>query len=156
MQLSSRGRRFIQNFERLELTAYLDVGGVPTIGWGHTGECSFGVPVAFGQTCTLDQAETWFDADVLPPQRVINKLVVFALTQSEFDALVSFTYNVGAAAFAHSTLLADIRADRISAAAEQFLRWDYVDGAASEGLESRRKAERLLFLETALTSAAHT
>lgn len=147
MVLDQAGREFIQSWEGYRAEAYLDQGGTPTIGWGHTGWYSPGVPVALGQTCTLAQAEAWFTADTAAACAEVNAGVAVAITQSQFDALVDFTYNLGAAAFAHSTLRRDLNEGDLIAAAQQFQRWDYCAGKTDPGLENRRIAERVLFLQ---------
>lgn len=146
MTLDAAGRAFIQGWEGYRAEAYLDQGGVPTIGWGHTGWYSPSVPVALGQTCTLAQAEAWFTADTASACAEVNVGVSVPITQPQFDALVDFTYNLGAAAFAHSTLRRDLNEGDMLGAANEFLRWDYCAGQPDPGLENRRKAERTLFL----------
>ena len=145
-QLSVAGRAFIQGWEGYRAATYLDQGGVPTIAWGHTGWYSPGVPVALGQTCTEAQAEAWFTADTGWACAEVNAGVTVAINQNQFDALVDFTYNLGAAAFAHSTLRRDLNEGDTLGAANEFLRWDYCAGKPDPGLENRRKAERTLFL----------
>ncbi len=146
MTLSAAGRAFIQGWEGYRSETYLDQGGVPTIGWGHTGWYSHGVPVALGQSCTLEQAEAWFSADTAAACAEVTVGVTVPLTQPQFDALVDFTYNLGAGAFAHSTLRRDLNEGDTLGAANEFLRWDYCAGVPDLGLENRRKAERTLFL----------
>lgn len=146
MTLDSAGRAFIQSWEGYRSEAYLDQGGTPTIGWGHTGWYSPGVPVALGQTCTLAQAEAWFESDTAAACAEVNAGVSVPLTQDQFNALVDFTYNLGAAAFGYSTLRRDLNEGDTLGAANEFLRWDYVAGKPDPGLENRRVAERKLFL----------
>ena len=151
MQLSAAGRTFIQSWEGYFSETYLDQGGVPTIAWGHCGWYSPGVPVALGQTCTDAQAEVWFTADTAAACAEVNAGVTAPLSQPQFDALVDFTYNLGAGAFAHSTLRRDLNEGDTAGAANEFLRWDYCAGKPDTGLENRRRAERTLFLTTELT-----
>lgn len=146
MKLGSRGEALIKSFEQLALKAYPDEGGIWTIGWGHTGFYAPGVPVGPGQVCTPEQAEAWFIADTANAVVGVDRCVDVALTQNQFDALVSFTYNDGVGALAHSTLLRDLNSGRADLAANEFLRWDHVGGHESAGLERRRKAEQKLFL----------
>jgi lysozyme len=73
-------------------------------------------------------------------------LVDVPLSQNQFDALTSFTFNVGVGAFEGSTLLKDLNENAIAPAADQFLVWDHVNGAPNDGLLRRRTAERALFL----------
>lgn len=141
MTLGAKGTALIRSFEKLELEAYLDGGGVPTIGWGHTGP-----EVALGQTCTVEQAGEWFVHDT---QKAVNEVIAsidVALTANQFDALVAFTYNVGVSAEAHSTLCKLVNAKNFTAVPAAFMKWVYVKGVRSAGLENRRAAERDLFL----------
>jgi lysozyme len=137
--LGLAGKTLIQNFERLRLEAYQDPQGVWTIGWGHT-------PAAEGDTCTPEQADAWFATDVSWACRAIMYLVDIALTQNEFDALVSFVFNVGRGSFADSTLLKLLNARDIPGAAAQILEWDHINGVVNLGLVRRRRAEQALFL----------
>ncbi len=146
MNLSSAGEALIKGFEDYRSEAYLDSGGTPTIGWGHTGWYSPGTPVAIGQTCTPDQAGAWFQSDTAWAVSAVNRLISRPMTQNQFDALVDFTYNCGAAALAHSTVRRDFNEGDSFGAANSLLEWDYAGGSVSAGLEARRKAERTLFL----------
>lgn len=140
-QLGASGRLLIQSFEKLALTAYKDGGGVWTIGWGHTGP-----RVVEGLTCTIAQADAWFEEDVAFAVRAVNAGVHAPIDQDQFDALVAFTFNVGVGAEGHSTLLKLVNASRFASAAEEFLKWDHIDGVVSDGLLRRRTAEQALFL----------
>lgn len=139
MQLSSAGALFIQGFELCRLTAYPDSGGIWTIGWGHT-------PAHEGQVCTPAEALAWFSADVEGACRAISETVTVSLSQNQFDALVSFTFNVGVGSEAHSTLLRLLNAGDYAGAADQFLIWNHVNGVVNAGLTRRRQAEQQLFL----------
>jgi lysozyme len=139
MQLSPAGEALIKSFEKLDLTAYQDQGGVWTIGWGHT-------PATDGQICTVDQAESWFLADTAGACRAVNTFVDVAMAQGQFDALVSFVFNVGAGNFHGSTLLRLLNGGDMAGAADQFLVWNKIGGAISDGLSRRRTAERAMFL----------
>lgn len=152
MKLGPKGEALIKSFETLRLSSYPDERGVWTIGWGHTGWYAPGVAVGPGQTCTPEQAEAWFLEDTARAVAGVSRNVDVALTQDQFDALASFTYNDGVAALAHSTLLRDLNAGHAAQAADEFLRWDYAGGHVSDGLERRRKAERALFLSTEMHS----
>ena len=138
--LGSGGEALIKSFETLTLTAYPDSGGVPTIGWGHTRG------VQLGDTCTAEQAEDWFVEDTQAAIEAIDTSLTTHISQPQFDALVSFTFNVGSGAEAHSTLIKLINARRFASAAAEFLKWIHVEGVPSAGLERRRKAEQALFL----------
>ncbi len=142
ISLGAKGRALIQSFEQFRTAAYKDQGGVWTCGWGHTGP-----DVVEGTTCTPYQASIWFDKDVAGACRAVLQSVDVPLTQNQYDALVAFTYNVGAGSEAHSTLVKLLNAGKYALAADQFGFWNHVDGQVSAGLTRRRAAERALFLE---------
>lgn len=141
MELSDNGKALIQGFETLALTAYQDQGGVWTAGWGHTGD-----DVGEGTICTMAQADTWFDSDTASAVAEVNETITVDITQNQFDALVSFTFNVGDEAEAKSTLAKLVNHSDFARAAAQFLVWDHVGRDVSNGLLNRRKAEAKLFL----------
>jgi len=122
------------------LIAFLPTSNdVWTIGWGHTqGVCE-------GMTCTLEQAEVWFQADMAWAQNAVLASVTVPLNQNQFDALVSFTENEGPTAFEESTLLRLLNAGDYGAAAAQFPRWVYQSGQILPGLVTRRSQEAALF-----------
>ena len=128
------------SFEGCELHAYLDQRGFPTIGYGHT------AGVVIGDTCNEQQAQAWLYQDLYTADVAVNKAVTVCLTQNQFDALVSLAFNIGAYAFAHSTLVRILNAGSVQAAADQFLVWDKTNGQTNPGLLRRRNAERTLFL----------
>lgn len=131
----------IKKSEGLRLEAYLPTpNDVPTIGYGHT------KGVKMGQRITAKQAEQFLLEDVAWASDAVNRLVKVNLTQNQFDALVSFVFNVGATAFAGSTLLRLLNAGDYKGAADQFLRWNKQAGKVLKGLDTRRKEERALFL----------
>ncbi|MDF2369102.1 lysozyme [Sneathiella sp.] len=118
-QLSDEGAEFIKQFEGLRLTAYNDGTGVMTIGYGHTGN------VKAGETITQAQADSYFSTDVKGAVDTVNNSVKVKLQQSQFDALVSFTFNVGEGAFKSSTLLKDLNTGDYKAVPSQLDRWIY-------------------------------
>jgi len=143
--LGAAGEALIKSFEKLRFDAYLDEAGVWTAGWGHTG-----VDVQEGVTCSAEQAEVWFADDTAKAVHAVNQSLMptaaEAINQNQFDALVSFTYNVGVGAEAHSTLLKYVNARAWNQAAEEFGKWIRSGGHVSVGLMRRRAAERALFL----------
>ena len=138
MNLSAIGETLIKSFEQFRAKAYQDEGGIWTAGWGHTGP-----DVVEGTTCTDQQAQDWFLADVREAVRVNQEL---PCNQYQFDAVVSFTFNVGIGAEQHSTLVKLIHAGDMDGAANEFLKWNHVNGKVSAGLTRRRQAERDLFV----------
>lgn len=140
-EIGKRGLALIQAFEEFRAKAYLPTpDDVWTIGWGHT------EGVKEGDTCTLADADRWLRADCHNAERAVNWRVRVALTQNEFDALVSLAFNIGGDAFARSTLLKRLNEGEKAAAAEQFLVWNKQKGKVLNGLVRRRAKERELFL----------
>ena len=118
-ELSSRGASFIKHFEGERLTAYDDGTGIMTIGYGHTGD------VKAGETITQAQADSYFIEDVKWAVNTVNNAVKVKLQQYQFDALVSFTFNVGEGAFKSSTLLKKLNAGDYGAVSGELDRWIY-------------------------------
>ncbi len=145
MTYSKAGIQLTERFEGCRLAAYPDIGGVWTIGYGHTHG------VIEGMTCTLEQAQIWLEQDIQAAADAVNRLVLISLKQSEFDALVDFVFNLGAGAFARSTMLKDINAGNLAAAAMQFPLWDHDAGRVLAGLLHRRLAEEVEFNEEKTT-----
>lgn len=145
MQISQRGIDALKEHEGLRTRAYRDVAGVWTIGYGTIK--IKGKPVEAGMTCTLQEAEEWLRDDLAWAQTAVNRLVKVGLTQSMYDALVSFVYNVGESAFARSTMLRKLNTGDYAGAAEQFDRWIFAGGKPVRGLVNRRRVERSMFEE---------
>ncbi|MGP5893649.1 lysozyme [Pseudomonas aeruginosa] len=141
MRTSQRGLSLIKSFEGLRLQAYQDSVGVWTIGYGTTRGVSAGMSI------TKEQAERMLLNDVQRFEPELGKLVKVALNQNQWDALMSFVYNLGAANLASSTLLKLLNRGDYQGAADQFSRWVNAGGKRLEGLVKRRAAERVLFLE---------
>lgn len=139
-RIGERGLKIIKQAEGLRLVAYLCPALVWTIGYGHTRG------VKAGDTCTIEQAEAWLREDCADAEAAVSRLAPADLTQNQFDALVSFVFNVGTDAFAKSTLLRLLRAGDRQGAADQLRRWVKAGGATLAGLVLRRDAERNLFL----------
>lgn len=152
MKTSAAGRKAITEREGLRLKAYQDSVGIWTIGVGHT--AAAGPPtVARGLTITAALADQILTRDLSIFEKAVNSAVTVPLNQNEFDALVSFAFNIGAGAFQKSTLLKELNKGNRYGAANEFLKWDKVtvDGKkkALKGLTIRRKAEREQFLSKA-------
>ena len=139
MVASPMALELIKHFEGLRLDAYLDAVGVPTIGYGSTNG------VTLGQTLTEPEAEALLLEDIGRFTPGINRLVTVPLTQSQFDALTSFAFNLGLGALGKSTLLKKLNAGDYSAAQGEFDRWVYAGGKKLAGLVRRRRAEAVLF-----------
>ena len=144
--ISKTGIDLISSFEGIRLNAYDDGVGVWTIGIGTTVYPN-GNKVKKGDVCTIDQAKSYFTHDLKRFESSVNNLVKVPLTQNQFDALVSLTYNIGQTAFSNSTLLKKLNSKDYQGAADQFLRWNKGGGKVMKGLVRRREAERALFLK---------
>lgn len=144
-QINRAGEQLIQSFEGCELEAYLDIAGIPTIGWGHTGP-----EVRLGQVITQAEADRLFDEDTDRFEAAVERLAKVA-TDNQFAALVSFAYNVGEGdgGLKTSTLLRLHNEGDYEGAAEQFARWNKarVNGVPVpvKGLTRRRAAEAELY-----------
>ncbi|MDE9584600.1 lysozyme [Citrobacter sp. Cpo085] len=148
MQTSHEGIALIKGFEGCRLTAYPDpgTGGAPwTIGYGWTHPID-GKPVKPGMTIDQETADRLLKTGLVSYENDVLKLVRVKLTKGQFDALVSFAYNVGSRALSTSTLLKKLNAGDIKGAADEFLRWNKAGGKEMPGLTKRRKAEREVFL----------
>lgn len=145
MKTNSAGVDLIKGFERLELEAYLDPVGVPTVGYGHT------QGVKLGDKITKRKAEQFLREDLAEAEEAVTKYVLVELNENQFAALVSFTFNTGTYAFRTSTLLKMINSEKWSEVRPQMLRWVYGTDRKTgrkiklNGLVRRRTAEYALF-----------
>lgn len=139
--LSDEGKALIKKFEGLKLKAYKCPAGKWTIGYGHTATAHNGM--------VIDQAyaDLLFIVDVGKFEDAVSSAVKVPLTQGQFDALVSFTYNVGAPALKRSTLLRRLNEGDYACVPDQLARWNKVGGIVSTGLVRRRKAEAVLWAQ---------
>ncbi|MGT5005388.1 lysozyme [Escherichia coli] len=148
MQTSDKGIALIKQFEGCKLTAYPDpgTGGAPwTIGYGWTQPVD-GKPVRPGMTIDQATADRLLKTGLVSYENDVLRLVKVKLSQSQFDALVSFTYNLGSRSLSTSTLLSKLNAGDYAGASDEFLRWNKAGGKVLNGLTRRREAERALFL----------
>jgi lysozyme len=144
MRTSSAGILAIHRWEACRLKAYQDVKGVWTIGWGHTSAA--GTPVVKpGMVITQGQADAIFKKDLANFEKYVDEWVKVPLTQNQYDALVSFVYNVGPGNFKSSTLLRKLNAKDYAGAAAEFSRWNKSGGKYVQGLANRRQAEMQMF-----------
>lgn len=137
MRLSNAGLSFLKQSEGFRATVYNDIAGRPTIGYGHKlrpGE-------SFPNGIIRAQAEQLLIADVATACGAVEHLVHVPLTQSQYDALVDFCFNLGRGRLAASTLLRELNAGNYDAARCQLLLWDRAGGHALPALQARRRAE---------------
>ena len=146
-RLSQTGFNAIKQFEGFSSRPYLDVAGVPTIGYGATYYQDTGRRVSLSDAPLSEpQAARLLELMVRRFADGINRYVQVPLSQPQFDALVSWAYNVGLEAARTSTLLRLLNQLNYTAAADQFPRWNKSGGRVRAGLTSRRAAERAMFL----------
>ena len=140
MNISKNGIEFIKKEEGLVLDAYLCPANVWTIGYGHTNS------VKKGDKITEEQAEDFLVNDLLYSERIVNKMVKVKLNQNQYDALVSFVFNVGSGNFINSTLLKKLNAgannDEICV---ELRRWVFSKGRKLPVLVARRQRECELY-----------
>lgn len=141
MKVSENCLSLIKECEGCSLHSYQDIGGVWTIGYGCTHD------VGKSDTITQEEAESMLLAAVLTTEAAVNMLLKVPVTQNQFDALVSFTYNVGEGHLESSTFLRLLNQGDYEGAAEQILRWNKVNGEIVFGLVRRRHKEYELFLK---------
>ena len=144
MKASVDAYELIKQFEGLRLEAYLCPAGIWTIGYGHTSGVS---PNSF---ITIPEADEYLHRDVAAIEMQLNKLNL-SLRQCQWDAIVSFVFNVGIGNFKASTLLAKIRINPDdNSIIDEFLRWVYANGKVMRGLQKRRLTEMKLYFSDKL------
>lgn len=141
MKISEHGLNLIKHLEGLCLQAYQCSAGVWTIGYGHTRGVRPGDIIDEAQACIF------LRQDVAASESTVMRFVTAALNQHQFDALVSFVFNLGSGNFAASTLLKKLNAGDYAGAADELLRRIHAGGKSLPGLARRREAERTLFLD---------
>jgi len=141
MKTNVAGRKLIKDFEGCKFKAYLDQGGKPTIGYGHTGP-----EVHLGQEISQCEADRLLENDLARTELGITKLLKVDVTENEFSALVCLAYNIGLGAIETSTLLHQVNQNNFNAAANEFIKWNKIHSIVNNGLTRRRKAEMCLFL----------
>jgi lysozyme len=144
-KISEKALESIKAHEGLRLKAYLCQAGVPTIGWGTTIYPN-GSKIKLGDEITKDDALKLLKHDVIRFEKAVDAMTTDKVNQNQFDALVSFAYNLGTEALRKSTLLKVVNANpndqRIK---KEFQKWVYADGKKSGGLIKRRQDEANLY-----------
>lgn len=141
MILSEDGLKLIESFEGFRPQVYSDLAGHPSIGYGHKllpGE-------SYPSGITQDEAQALLARDIQWAEKIVNSLVKVPLSQGQFDALVSFTFNNGGGTFAKSSILPELNAGKFMEANWEIGRYYFADGKPSTGLLRRRHAEQAMF-----------
>ena len=151
MKIDKYGEKLIKQFESCKLFAYKADKSEKyyTIGWGH-----YGADVGKNAIITKETAEKLFRNDIKYFETSVNSCLKVKVTQSMFNALVSFTYNVGYGAFKNSTLLKYVNKKQFRKASNEFKKWNKCGGKVLKGLVKRRKAEEKEFLREGLEPTA--
>jgi len=139
MKTGTKGIELIKHFEGCELEAYKCAAGVWTIGYGHI------KGVTSDSVITQEQAEQMLVEELNEYEGYINNMVTMPLSQNQFDALVSWVYNLGGGNLKASTLLKVVNSGEFNGVPEQIMRWNKAGGKVLEGLTRRRQAEADLF-----------
>ena len=139
MNISNEGLSLIKKFEGCELDAYKCAAGVPTIGYGSTHG------IEMGMSISRARAEELLLEDIAKFEDHVNNNVKVPLNQNQFDAMVSWTFNLGGGNLKSSTLLKVLNGSDYTDVPNQIKRWNKANGKILEGLIRRREAEALLF-----------
>lgn len=145
MQTSSRGLSLIKHFEGFSTTIYFDVAGLPTIGYGHLLRDREAEHYRLG--IGHEAAEALLCEDLMGAETAVGRFIRQPLMQNQFDALVSFTFNLGSGALQRSTLRRVINCGEEDAIAHQWMRFVWAGGRKVPGLVRRRAAELALYKE---------
>lgn len=141
MKCNQAGVNIIKKYESLRLFAYYCPAGILTIGYGHTGQ-----DVKSGMQISEHMADLLLIKDLERFEKEISALLKVSVSENQFSALVSFTFNVGSGNLAGSTLLKRLNEGNIHAAANEFEHWNRSKGMPLRGLTKRRMEEKELFL----------
>ncbi len=150
MQMSENGRKLLAQWEGFRNKVYDDAAGLPTIGVGHlltqeensSGKITInGQPIDYSQGLTDQQVMDLLAQDLVRFEQVVQNEVRVELNQNQFDALVSFSFNVGTQAFKSSTLLRVLNDGQYDEVPNQLRRWVKADGKTIQGLVNRRENE---------------
>lgn len=139
--IGKEGLELIKRFEGFVPLEYTCAAGKRTIGYGHVLRPGENWPGGM----TQKQAEEILEEDIGTAEEIVIRSVDVPLSPHQFDALVSFVFNIGGRAFGGSTLLGKLNAGDYDGAAEEFRRWKYINEQVSRGLVRRRAAEEKLF-----------
>lgn len=148
MRLGSKGLELIKSFEGFYRKPYLDPIGIPTIGYGATYYPNKKKVTMKDKPLTEKEASDLLKEMMVTYENDVKRLVKRELNQNQFDALVSFTYNLGSANLGKSTLLKKVNANPCDKTIkDEFLKWNKAGGKVLNGLTRRRNAEAELYFK---------
>ena len=139
MKISQEGIELIKKFEGCRTESYRCSANVPTIGYGHT------AGVKDGDICTKEEAESLLASDLEEFEGYVDKYVEVDLTQSQRNAIIAWTFNLGPRSLKSSTMLKELNAGNYEKVPSEMKRWNKAGGKVLDGLIRRREAESLLF-----------
>ena len=139
MKTDQSGLDFLKAHEGLRLKIYLDSAGLKTIGYGHL--LKLGKEDRFKAGISKEEAGKLLAEDILHVEHIVNNLVKVQLTQNQFNVLVSFVFNIGAAHFATSSLLRELNKENYTRVSSELKRWVHAGGKEITGLRVRRLEE---------------
>ena len=142
--ITQNGIDLIKRFEGFSAKVYICPAGYPTIGYGHVVKPYEDFSVGIDEA----QAEELLRQDAVIAERAVLRLISVPLTDGQFDALVSFTYNLGGGALQRSTLRRKINREEHADVPEQFMRWVWAGGRRLKGLVRKHEAEGILYLKS--------
>lgn len=141
MQFSQAGYELLKRSEGFRGRVYMDIAGVPTIGYGHR----LLHPDSFPDGISEADAEDILISDVSHAINAVQRLVKVSLTQGQFDALVDFVFNLGEGRLASSTLLKKLNAGYYSQIPQELEKWDHAACTEVPALKVRREAEAAMW-----------
>ena len=145
-KLSQKGLELIKSFEGLSLVPYVCAGGINTIGYGNTYYTNGKKVSLQDQKITIIQAEELIKHSLSTYEKAVDSFCRDDISQSQFDALVSFAYNLGTGNLQKSTLIKKVNANpKDVTIADEFLKWNKANGTVLKGLTRRRQAEADLY-----------
>lgn len=133
----------IKQFEGFSSRIYLDAAGLPTIGYGHL--LRAGEAEMFKNGITEPVAQALLIKDVLRAEQAVLRLITVPLSNGQFDALVSFTFNLGGGALQRSTLRRKLNRGEYDEVPTEFMKWVWAGGRKLKGLVNRRAAEAIMY-----------
>ena len=145
-KLSQKGLELIKSFEGLSLKPYVCAGGINTIGYGNTYYTNGKKVTLQDKPITKEQAEELIKHSLSTYEKAVDSFCRDDISQSQFDALVSFAYNLGTGALQKSTLIKKVNANPQDPTIKaEFLKWNKASGRVLAGLTRRRQAEANLY-----------
>jgi len=141
--ITNEGLNLIKRFEGFSETVYICPAGYPTIGYGHVVKDHENFSCGISE----EEAEDLLREDTQVAENAVLRLITVPLTDGQFDALVSFTFNLGGGALQRSTLRRKVNREEHEDVPREFLRWVWAGGRKLKGLIKRREAEAVFYMK---------